>query len=193
MYLPSKRRQSGAGAARLARGLVGNKTLKSLMVRHVCLADPRAVSAFSSALAAHPSLVALSLGHCGLTGEPGGRLVASVIRAHAARREGMVWSAGLRRPLGSVGTTVAAAPAEIARAGCLAVDLGDNRLGDEGVHAVARSLQSDTWLVRADCRCDIGSSDQAYDLHVYGLCTFLASCCSTRKMRKYDICSMFTA
>ncbi|CAM9300286.1 unnamed protein product, partial [Scytosiphon promiscuus] len=88
-----------------------------------------------------------SLAHCGLAGETSGRLVSSIIRAHAARREGMVWSAGLRRPAGVVGHTAAAAPARISTAGCLAVDLSGNRLGDGGVHALARALQSDTWLL----------------------------------------------
>ena len=71
-----------------------------------------------------------------------------MIRAHAARRDGMVWSVGLRRPYGVVGNTAAAAPAPIATAGCLALDLSGNRLGDSGVLAVAQSLQNDTWLVR---------------------------------------------
>lgn len=155
--------QSGAGATRLARGLAGNSNLKSLSVRRVRLvasATPaagngaagngtRGLGALASAIGGHPSLVALSLGGCGLHGEPSGRLVASVIRAHAARREGMVWSSGLRRPPGVVGHTAAAAPRRISTAGCLAVDLSGNRLGDAGVHAVARGLQSDTWLVGA--------------------------------------------
>lgn len=106
------------------------------------------MGALSSALASHTSLVSLSLRHCGLVGEPGGRFAAAVIRAHAARRDGMVWSAGLRKPSGFVGNTAAAAPVQIAAAGVLTVDLEGNRLGDAGVHAVARSLQSDTWLVR---------------------------------------------
>lgn len=145
--LPRTRKQSGAGAARLARGLKGNSKLKSLAVRHVRLSDPRALGVLSSVLGGHPSLVTLSLGYCGLTGESGGRLASSVIRAHAGRRDGMVWSAGLRRPRGVVGNTAAAAPARIATAGCLSVDLSGNQLGDAGVHVVARSLQSDTWLV----------------------------------------------
>lgn len=141
------KRQSGAGAARLARGLAGNSKLKSLSVRHVSLASARALGALSAAISKHPSLVTLSLACCGLAGEPSGRLVSSVIRAHAARREGMVWSSGLRRPPGVVGHTAAAAPRQISTAGCLAVDLSGNRLGDAGVHAVARGLQSDSWLV----------------------------------------------
>ena len=140
--------QSGAGAAYLAQGLKGNSNLKSLAVRHVRLADPRALSALSSALSGHPALVTVSLGHCCLTGEQGGRLAASVIGAHAARREGMVWSTGLRQPPGMVENSAAAAPARIATAGCLTLDMSGNRLGDAGVHAVAKGLQSDTWLVR---------------------------------------------
>lgn len=137
----------GGGPARLARGLARNTGLKSLAVRHVRLTDSRALGALSTAISVHSSLVALSLRGCGLVGEASGRLVSSVLRAHAARREGLVWSAGLRRPTGVVGHTAAAAPARISTAGCLAVDLSDNRLGDAGVHAVARGLQSDTWLV----------------------------------------------
>lgn len=137
------------GAGRLARGLAGNSGLKSLSVRHVSLADAHALGALSAAVGKHPSLVTLSLGHCGLAGEPSGRLVSSVVRAHAARREGMVWSSGLRRPPGVVGHTAAAAPRRISTAGCLAMDLSGNRLGDAGVHAVARGLQSDSWLVRS--------------------------------------------
>ncbi|CAM9361056.1 unnamed protein product, partial [Ectocarpus sp. 12 AP-2014] len=138
---------SGSGPARLARGLARNTGLKSLAVRHVRLTDSRALGALSTAISVHPSLVALSLRGCGLVGEASGRLVSSVLRAHAARREGLVWSTGLRRPTGVVGHTAAAAPARISTAGCLAVDLSDNRLGDAGVHAVARGLQSDTWLL----------------------------------------------
>ncbi|CAM9172725.1 unnamed protein product, partial [Ectocarpus sp. 6 AP-2014] len=137
----------GGGPARLARGIARNTGLKSLAVRHVRLTDSRALGALSTAVSVHPSLVALSLRGCGLVGEASGRLVSSVLRAHAARREGLVWSAGLRRPTGVVGHTAAAAPARISTAGCLAVDLSDNRLGDAGVHAVARGLQSDTWLL----------------------------------------------
>lgn len=140
--------QSRSGTVSLARGLKENSKLKSLTVRRVHLADrPRALGALSSALSGHPSLVALSLENCGLEGDSGGRFASAVIRAHAGRREGMVWSAGLRRPYGVVGNTAAAAPAKIATAGCLAVDLSGNRLGDTGVHALARALQSDTWLV----------------------------------------------
>ncbi|CAN0392423.1 unnamed protein product, partial [Laminaria digitata] len=140
-------KKSGAGAAFLAQGLKGNLKLKSLTVRHVRLTDPRALSALSSALSGHPSLVTVSLRHCCLVGEQGGRLAASVVGAHAARREEMVWSSGLRQPPGVVENTAAAAPARIATAGCLALDMSGNRLGDAGVHAVARGLQSDTWLV----------------------------------------------
>ncbi|CAM9982817.1 unnamed protein product, partial [Hapterophycus canaliculatus] len=136
----------GGGATRLARGIAGNSRLKSLAVRHVRL-TATALGALSSAIGGHPALVALSLAHCDLAGEASGRLVSSIIRAHAARREGMVWSAGLRRPAGVVGHTAAAAPARISTAGCLAVDLSGNRLGDGGVHALARALQSDTWLL----------------------------------------------
>ncbi|CAM9336472.1 unnamed protein product, partial [Pylaiella littoralis] len=139
--------KSGAGAARLARGLAGNARLKSLAVRRIRLADARALGVLSSAIGRHPSLLSLSLEQCGLAGETSGHLVSSVIRAHAARREGMVWSAGLRRPAGVVKHTVAAAPVKISTAGCLAVDLSRNHLGDAGVHAVARGLQSDTWLL----------------------------------------------
>lgn len=145
IYARSK--QSGAGTACLAQGLKGNAKLKSLAVRHVRLADPRALSALSAALSGHPSLVTVSLSHCCLAGEQGGRLAASVVKAHAARREEMVWSTGLRQPPGVVENTAAAAPARIATAGCLALDMSGNRLGDAGVHAVARGLQSDTWLV----------------------------------------------
>lgn len=93
--------------------------------------------------------MAISLVNCGLAGDSGGRVASSVIRAHAARREEMVWSAGLRRPSGVVGNTAAAAPSRISTAGCLSMDLSGNRLGDAGVRAVARGLQSDTWLVSA--------------------------------------------
>lgn len=151
---PARRTQSGVGAGRLARGLSGNSKLKSLSVRHVDLANTRALGALSAAIGKHPSLVTLSLRYCGLAGEASGRLVSSVIRAHAARREGMVWSSGLRRPPGVVGHTAAAAPRQISTAGCLAIDLSGNRLGDAGVHAVARGLQSDTWLVRVRGRSE---------------------------------------
>lgn len=72
--------QSGAGASRLARGLAGNSKLKSLAVRRVCLSDARALGVLASAIGRHPSLVALSLGQCGLTGKSSGNLVSSVIR-----------------------------------------------------------------------------------------------------------------
>lgn len=160
------KRQSGAGAARLARGLAGNSKLKSLSVRHVSLASARALGALSAAISKHPSLVTLSLACCGLAGEPSGRLVSSVIRAHAARREGMVWSSGLRRPPGVVGHTAAAAPRQISTAGCLAVDLSGNRLGDAGVHAVARGLQSDSWLVGPVRLCSISQKKSEVDVCV---------------------------
>ncbi|CAM9413105.1 unnamed protein product, partial [Discosporangium mesarthrocarpum] len=155
--------KAGEGAAKLARGLKSNSRLKALRMLNVSLSGRPGMGALATALASHPSLVSLSLVRCGLRADPGARLVAVVIKAHAGRRNALAWSNGLRRPppppsLGALerrgaggggGSRPAGSPppAHVAAAGLLVVDVSGNRLGDAGVHAIAKGLQNDSWIV----------------------------------------------
>ncbi|KAG5179554.1 hypothetical protein JKP88DRAFT_326724 [Tribonema minus] len=147
------------GVAALARGLRANASLRALSVRNVSLADARALGALCSAVAAHPRIAALALPNCNVRGADGARIVGAVIRAHSNRRDGLSWSAGLRRARPR-GAATSAAPAALARAGLLSLDVSRNRLGDAGAAELARALRGDAWLVALSLAAT-GLSDDA--------------------------------
>ncbi|CAM9766007.1 unnamed protein product, partial [Phaeothamnion confervicola] len=94
----------------------------------------------------HASVICLGLISCGLRDGPGADLLCAVVAAHGSRRDSKTWAVGLRKRF-SYETNAAAAPRGVAVMGCLIIDASENRLGDAGACAIARALETDSWLV----------------------------------------------
>eukprot|EP00520_Triparma_pacifica_P018136 CAMPEP_0118656548 /NCGR_PEP_ID=MMETSP0785-20121206/13546_1 /TAXON_ID=91992 /ORGANISM="Bolidomonas pacifica, Strain CCMP 1866" /LENGTH=584 /DNA_ID=CAMNT_0006549411 /DNA_START=152 /DNA_END=1903 /DNA_ORIENTATION=- len=98
---------------------------------------------------------------CGVS-DLGGVYLSSIIRAHGARRDERIWSAGLRGE--AVKAHSKECPKDIPADGALVVDFSCNRLGDNSAHIISEALKNDTWLLGLNLGGNEISSKGAEDL-----------------------------
>eukprot|EP01083_Nonionella_stella_P026320 72378_1 len=120
----------------LARVLKGYPTLQSVYIENCPIGDKPLLDVIRSLSSA--SVVHVKLSRCALTKKSGLPLGRFIMR-QSIRRDDLQWKFGLRR-------RTAPSLDRAQKLGLTVLDLSDNRLGDEGVGELARTLTHDTWI-----------------------------------------------